>query len=174
MAADSSGPSRAARVNRLAAELRTAGLDELLSWLMQAAPGWPAAERVDRATAAFDHVWHASIVDSVVAGDAALAGFDGAAHSATVAAFREADRAHGVSTRQRVRRAVAERLTEIRTRERDQDLFLDKELTRKRGLKPLRDLVRRRRRSCWPPARAGRCHRCWCPSCCHRRDCSMW
>src|SRR5262249_9954314 len=69
-----------------------------------------------------------------------LASFDGTAYSAIADDFIATDHAHTEANRQRVRRRVAERLTEVRTAHVEQDVFLSRELTKKRRLKPLRDL----------------------------------
>ena len=78
----------------------------------------------------------------MVLSDPHLASFDGAAHGAVADDFIATDHAHAEANRQRARRLVAERLTEVRTRHMEQDLYLSRELSKKRRLKPLRDLVR--------------------------------
>ncbi|HEY7175684.1 MAG TPA: AAA domain-containing protein, partial [Micromonosporaceae bacterium] len=132
----------AARINRVAAGLRASGLGDLLAWLARVAPTWPGERRSQLAVAAFDHAWHRAVVERVTFADPHLASFDGTAHSAIADDFIATDHAHTEANRQRVRRRVAERLTEVRTAHVEQDVFLSRELTKKRRLKPLRDLVR--------------------------------
>jgi very-short-patch-repair endonuclease len=132
----------AARQNRLAADVIAAGAGELLGWLGRTAPTWAADRRSSLAVSAFDDLWRRAVLDRVVLADAHLASFDGVAHSAVADDFIATDHAHTVDNRQRVRRAVAERLTGIRTDHVEQDVYLSRELSRKRRLKPLRELVR--------------------------------
>ncbi|HKE66566.1 MAG TPA: AAA domain-containing protein [Micromonosporaceae bacterium] len=132
----------AARINRVTEQLRGSGIGDLLDWLARVAPTWPEERRTAFAIAAFDHVWHRAVFERVALGDAHLASFDGTAHSAIADDFIATDHAHAQTNRARVRRRVAERLTEVRTQHVEQDIYLSRELTKKRRLKPLRDLVR--------------------------------
>ncbi len=142
LSSDPSGAHVVARMNRLDAELRAVGLGDLLGWLARVAPTWPADRRARLVVEAFDAVWLQAIHDRMVLADPHLASFDGAAHGAVADDFIATDHAHAAANRQRARRRVAERLTDVRTRHMEQDLYLSRELSKKRRLKPLRDLVR--------------------------------
>lgn len=139
---DPNGAHLVARVNRLDGELRDAGLGDLLDWLARVAPTWPADRRPSLVVEAFDAVRLQAIHDRMALADPHLASFDGAAHGAVADDFIATDHAHAEANRQRVRRRVAERLTEVRTHHIEQDLYLSRELSKKRRLRPLRDLVR--------------------------------
>ena len=142
LSGDPNGAHVVARMNRLDGELRAVGLGDLLRWLARVAPTWPAERRPRFVVEAFDAVWLQAIHDRMVLSDPHLASFDGAAHGAVADNFIATDHAHAEANRQRARRRVAERLTEVRTRHMEQDLYLSRELSKKRRLKPLRDLVR--------------------------------
>jgi very-short-patch-repair endonuclease len=142
LAVDPNAPHRVARINRLTRQIDAAGLGDLTAWISSQLPEWPDEKRSELIGDTFDHAWFASVLDLVLASDDHLAAFDGAAHSNAVAEFAATDRAHLTATRHRVRRLVAERLTQVRTEHHDQDLFLDRELDKKRRLKTLRELMR--------------------------------
>ncbi len=142
LAMDPNAPHRVARINRLTAQIDEAGLGDLVAWIGTQLPEWPDEKRSGLIGDSFDHAWFASVLDLVMSTDDHLAAFDGAAHSTAVAEFAATDRAHLVATRHRVRRLVAERLTQVRGQHHDQDLFLDRELDKKRRLRTLRDLMR--------------------------------
>ncbi len=142
LAFDPNAPHRTARINRLTGALAAAGLSDLIAWIGTQLPSWPDEKRSDLIRSAFDHAWFASVLDLVLVSDDHLAAFDGAAHSSAVTEFAATDRAHLETARHRIRRLVAERLTRVRGEHHDQDLFLDRELDKKRRLKTLRELVR--------------------------------
>jgi len=159
LAADPTQLTRQARVNEIIAELQSLGLQALLQDLTKRTAKWSsaagsltaaegsagrAADRLRGLTlACWDHCWHASITDQVSLLDTRVATFSGAVQHQTVHCFQEADKTHRDTTPARIRRVVAERLTDTRSRKSDQDQFLDVELSRKRKIKTLRDLLRR-------------------------------
>jgi very-short-patch-repair endonuclease len=98
------------------------------------------SERLPAAQAALclRYAWHLSIYDAV--GPAALGSFDGAVHSEREQQFQQLDREHLQTTVDRVRRAVAERITDIRNRFPDQSQLIENQASRKRGHLPLRQL----------------------------------
>jgi very-short-patch-repair endonuclease/Arc/MetJ family transcription regulator len=112
------------RLHSLLADAQTVSkLPELarLRSALQSVGLWPLVEEcarrnltIDQALACADHVWLSSILDTVSLGDRRIGGFDGQAHSRTVAGFGAADRAHIATTSLRVRRAVAENVTRVR------------------------------------------------------------
>ncbi|BFU45761.1 hypothetical protein KRMM14A1004_39980 [Krasilnikovia sp. MM14-A1004] len=141
LAADPTAPARAVEVKELLTELRRAGFGELLAWFTDNAADWEAGHSHAWAVAALNHAWNGSVLDHARASDPHLATFDGRHHTHVAAEFAEADRGHIQTTARRVARITAERLTATRTHYPNQDQFLDKELGRKRKLKPIRDLL---------------------------------
>jgi very-short-patch-repair endonuclease/DNA polymerase III delta prime subunit len=141
LAADASGPMLAAQARVWSAELRTKGLGPLLDWLTRNVPEWPPDQRRQLAEESFEYAWSSTVLDEIGAHDHEFATFNASNHRTAVAQFAETDKEHIARTPERIRRLLAERLTQVRSTEKDQDLFLDRELTRKRKLKPLRDLI---------------------------------
>jgi hypothetical protein len=92
----------------------------------------------DQAALCLRYAWYLSIYDAV--GPAALGGFDGAVHAERAQQFQRLDREHLDTTVGRVRRAVAERITDIRNRYPDQSQLIENQASRKRGHLPLRQL----------------------------------
>jgi very-short-patch-repair endonuclease len=95
---------------------------------------------VDGSMAALDSVWLASILEHVSINDPAVGAFNGAATTRDVAEFTDADRAHIASGPQRVRRAVAERITEVRNQFPVQSQLVTKQASLMRRFMPMRDL----------------------------------
>jgi very-short-patch-repair endonuclease len=92
----------------------------------------------DQAALCLRYAWHLSIYDAV--GPAVLGGFDGAVHRERQRQFRDLDHRHEATTVERVRRAVAERVTDVRNRFADQSQLIENQASRKRGHLPLRRL----------------------------------
>ena len=90
----------------------------------------------DAAVAAFRYAWLASIKDAVSPG--AIGAFEGSAHTDRERAFAQLDREHIEVTAERVRRAVAERVTKARNAHPDQAQLVDNQANRKRGHLPTR------------------------------------
>lgn len=88
----------------------------------------------------FDHAWLQSVRATLTAQDPRLSDFDGALQHDHAERFRAVDRRHIASTASRVRRAVAEHATRVRDRHGDQDDLIARQVRRKRGHLPLREL----------------------------------
>lgn len=95
---------------------------------------------VDGALAALESVWVASILEHVTVNDPAIGTFDGTAAGRNVAEFTDADKAHIASGPQRVRRAVAERITAVRDQFPQQSQLVVNQASRMRKFTPMRDL----------------------------------
>lgn len=122
------------RINELTDEFSRRGLGALIEDLR--------LRRLDPATAraVFEGCWYRSVLDRVSFEDPSLANFEGSRHHETVSRYREADMHHVHQTSQRVRRAAAERLIQVRDRHEDQSALVQAQAQRKRGHLPLRDL----------------------------------
>jgi very-short-patch-repair endonuclease len=121
-------------LSRLRIALRGAGL-------------WPVVKEIahrqlsqEHALACLEHVWLASILETVSIGDQWIGAFDGQAHLHSVTEFKTADRAHIASTAQRVQRAVAENATRVRDEYPQESEVIQHQAHLKRGHLPVRQL----------------------------------
>jgi hypothetical protein len=87
--------------------LRRAGLDAFLAELTHRQSSTTAA------VACLEYVWKASIHDHLVMTDDLVGAFDGTTHDRVAEEFRELDQRHVELTRQRVRRAWAQRVVNV-------------------------------------------------------------
>jgi hypothetical protein len=126
--------SRLPELSRLHAHLAGGGLEPLLR-----AAGERGLTR-DQTLLAFDHAWHASILDAVSIGDFRIGAFSRDVHDRTSEEFRSGDHSHLGATPHRVRRACAERATRSRDTFQDEAHVVLKEARRKRGHIPVRQL----------------------------------
>ncbi|MDA8372913.1 MAG: AAA domain-containing protein [Actinomycetota bacterium] len=95
---------------------------------------------VDGALAALESVWVASILDHLTVNDPIVGSFDGTAADRNVVEFITADKAHIASGPQRVRRAVAERITAVRDQFPNQSQLVVNQASRMRKFTPMREL----------------------------------
>ena len=95
---------------------------------------------VDGALAAFESAWTASVLEYVSINDPAVGTFDGGAANRNVSEFASADRAHIASGPQRVRRAVAERITAARDQFPEQSQLVTRQAQLSRRFMPMRAL----------------------------------
>lgn len=134
LASDAETVSKLPELTRLRASLWRAGLAPLVDEL---------AGRnfdVEGALAALESVWTVSILEHLAIHDPAIGTFDGTAAGRNVAEFTTADRAHIASGPQRVRRAVAERITAAREQFPEQSQLVTKQAALMRRFMPMRDL----------------------------------
>jgi hypothetical protein len=121
-------------LSRLRTALRSAGL-------------WPIVEEItrrqltaDQALTCLEHVWLASILDTVSITDPRIGAFDGGSLLRSVAEFKAADHAHIASTALRVRRAVAENATRTQDDYPKESDVIEHQARLKRGHLPVRQL----------------------------------
>ncbi|MFB4274074.1 AAA domain-containing protein [Nonomuraea sp. MTCD27] len=93
------------------------------------------------AAAAFDHVWHSSVLDHVRVSDPRYAAERGEALDEIAGDFRERDVRHQAANRARVRRAWAVRLSDAEDRHPLQARVIRKQAALRRGHLPLRRLL---------------------------------
>ena len=134
LAADTETIFKLPELTRLRTGLRRAGLADLVDELTA------RNLDVDGALAALESVWIASILEHISINDPAVGTFDGAAASRNVTEFATADKTHIASGPQRVRRAVAERITAVRDEYPDQSQLVTKQAALMRRFMPMRDL----------------------------------
>lgn len=134
LAADTETVSKLPELTRLRANLCRAGLACLVDDLTA------RNIDVDSALAALESVWIASILEDISINDPAVGTFDGAAISLNVSEFITADNSHIASGPQRVRRAVAERITAVRDQFPDQSQLVTKQAALTRRFMPMRNL----------------------------------
>jgi very-short-patch-repair endonuclease len=122
------------RLHELGTAVRGAGLGELLDEV--------CARRLapELAVAVLRYCWYVSILDRVGFDDRAVASFDGALLGGAVETFRATDTAHIGQTAARVRRAAAERLTEVRDEFPTEGRLVEAQVARKTRHLPLRQL----------------------------------
>lgn len=100
-------------------------------------------------------VWMSSVLDALKTSSPEIARFNGDVHRATVEGFRKGDTAHIASAPQRIRRLVAERVTEARTQYPREAELLAHQARLKRRHKTVRQLsseaphVLRALKPCW-------------------------
>ncbi len=94
----------------------------------------------DDAIALFDHVWHASILDSIANSDRAIATFRRESHDRVARDFIRGDHDHQEDTPMRVLRAAAEAAVRARTAHPEQEQVILRQSKLKRKHLPVRDL----------------------------------
>ena len=94
-------------------------------------------------TSEVEWVWWSSLSEEIAMRDPRVAAHDGRALTRSVGEFAEADRAVVGANAERVRAAVADRVTEVVREHPEQETWLRAEGARARRLAPLRDLVTR-------------------------------
>ena len=126
--------SKLPELARLRAELNAAAL-------------WPLVDEiarrnldVDQALACFEHMWFASILETVSVADRRVGAFDGPAHRRAVDQYRQADQTHIQTGAVRVRRAVAENATRARDEYPHESEVIQHQARLKRGHLPVRHL----------------------------------
>lgn len=122
---------------RLFQGLKRRGLGPLVEEMRRRSPS------TSTALECLDFVWLSSILETVQLTDPRIGAFDGAAHSSTVIDFQEADVAHIRSASQRVRRAVAERITAARDAFPEESAVIEREARLKQRHMPLRQLFQK-------------------------------
>ena len=95
---------------------------------------------VDQSVAVLDWVWLTSVLRHIQVTDPRVGAFERSAHDRDVSEFGGADRDHVASGPQRVRRAVAERITATRDQFPEQSDVVAKQAALSRRHLPLRDL----------------------------------
>jgi hypothetical protein len=126
---------RLPRLHELEGELLTRGLAPVLDEVRRRRLDPDAAGNLLRRS------WARAALDAVSLDLPLLGAFDGAAHRRHVDAFRAADRAHIATGRMRVRRRVAEHAVDALNRHPEQAQLVQQQVARKRGHRPLRELV---------------------------------
>lgn len=134
LAGDTDTLGKLPELTTLRAALQRAGLGPLLEDLTARNLG------VDAALSALESVWTSSILEHLAIHDPVLAAFDGNATSRNVSDFSSADRSHIATGPQRVRRAVAERITAARDEHPEQSQVVAKQAALMRRFMPMRDL----------------------------------
>jgi very-short-patch-repair endonuclease len=134
LASDAETVAKLPELTRLRASLWQIGLGPLVAEL--------AAQNLDldAALQALESVWIASILEHLAINDPAVGTFDGAVAERNVAEFSKADRVHITSGANRVRRAVAERITSMRDQFPEQSQLVTKQAALMRRFMPMRDL----------------------------------
>lgn len=132
--AEWSSLERLPEIHRLWRKLGDAGLGATLAEVAQ--------RSLDAATAcrALRYVWLASVFDELKAKSPEIAQFNGDVQSVTVQRFGEADSAHIASSPQRIRRLVAERVTQARNDHPQEAELLARQARLKRKHKTIRQL----------------------------------
>ncbi|WP_213333451.1 ATP-binding protein [Acidithrix sp. C25] len=95
---------------------------------------------VDGTLETLEYVWLISIIESVSLSNSLIGAFDGTAHSRTVTEFQRADREHIKSASIRVRRAVSERITQVRDSCPRESEVIERQAHLKRNHLPVRTL----------------------------------
>jgi len=121
-------------IHRLWRKLVDAGFGATLAEVAERGLDAEAARRCLR------YVWLSSVFDELRSEHPEIARFNGDAHRATVEAFRRADADHIESAPQRIRRLVAERVTEARNRYPQEAELLAHQARLKRRHKTVRQL----------------------------------
>ncbi|MBU6162668.1 MAG: AAA family ATPase, partial [Myxococcales bacterium] len=142
LAADPGDVARTAQDNELSRQIHAAGLDPVVNVIRACCVGGEPEAESRIALQILDHVWCRSLLDRVTITDPAIGQFDGSEHHKIARDFANTDRKHIESTPARIRRLHAERIVDIRNRHGSQVRNLDTELSKKRRIKPLRDLIR--------------------------------
>jgi very-short-patch-repair endonuclease len=94
----------------------------------------------ERAQELFDFVWLSSLREHLQLTDTRLGSFDGEAHGAAVAEFKQADREHIATTPQRVRRRCAEAAVAAQDADEQGAALIKSEAAKKRKHLPIRQL----------------------------------
>ena len=119
---------------QLNAELQKSSLGGLLADLRE------RKLDIDRALESLEYVWLMSIIEAVSLSNPLIGAFDGTAHSRTVTEFQRADKEHIKSASIRVRRAVSERITEVRDSFPRESEVIERQARLKRNHVPVRKL----------------------------------
>jgi very-short-patch-repair endonuclease len=134
LADDTETLSKLPALTGLRAALCRVGLGPLLEELTTRNPD------VGQSVAVLDWVWLNSVLRYIQVSDPRVGAFERAAHDRDVAEFGAADRQHVATGPQRVRRAVAERVTAARDQFPDQSDVVTKQAALTRRHLPVRDL----------------------------------
>lgn len=126
---------RLPRLHELETKLTNAGIGSVLEQVR--------SRRLDAASAGhlLRSSWLRAAIDAVYIADPTIGSFDGLTHATSVDEFREVDQVHIQSGPQRVRRKVAERAVAVLNERVDQAQIVRQQAARKRGHRPLRELV---------------------------------
>jgi very-short-patch-repair endonuclease len=137
LATDTETPYRLVELHGLGRDLDAAGCTRLLSGLVDRGMDGGQVLRI------FDYAWHASLLDHARRTDPGFGAFTGAAMDSTVESFCEHDVEHIRSNAKRVQRLHAERLYAAMSAKgmADQETLIKGQASRKRGHKPMRDLL---------------------------------
>lgn len=134
LAADAESLYKLPELTRLRASLWRAGLGPLVEELTA------RNLDVDGALGSLESVWTGSVLERVSMIDPAIGTFEGSIATRNVTDFVAADKAHINSGAQRVRRAVAERVTAVRDEFPEQSQVVTKQASLMRRFMPMRDL----------------------------------
>lgn len=138
LARDTAGAHGRPRLMELRAQLISWELEPLLRELRSKTSVGTDGEAVVRR---FDHIWYASILETVAARDPGYGAFNGTTLDTTVTQFRAADTEHLGSNARRVLRVTAERLFEVLDRYPEQSTLVRKQAGLRRRHLPVRELL---------------------------------
>ncbi len=96
----------------------------------------------ERAVNSFRFAFLQSVLDDLAVADLAVEAFSPQRHEATIKDFRAGDNDHIETTPDRIRRLAAERATKVREEHPNDAKLLIAQAAKKRGHKPVRDVVR--------------------------------